>query len=94
MFRGRRDRRHRDHVAPGPLIFRYSTNLLSTALTGERLFDALLFTRLQIEGVLLYFLDNVFLLNFALKAPKGILDRFTILNSNFRQSVTPPIHMG
>ncbi len=33
----------------------------------------------------LYFLDNVFSLHFALKAPQGILKGFALLNSNLCQ---------
>ncbi len=38
----------------------------------------------------LYFLDNVFLLNLALEAAKGIFQRLALLNSHFGQTVTPP----
>ena len=33
----------------------------------------------------LHFLDDVFLLHFALETPQGILQRLTLLQSNFRQ---------
>jgi len=34
--------------------------------------------------------DNVFLLHFALKAAQSILEGLTLLQSNFRQTDTPP----
>ena len=50
------------------LLDGFSTNLFPAALAGERLFDAFLLTRFQVEGVLFDFLDNVFLLNLSLEA--------------------------
>lgn len=60
-------------------------DFLTIALTGKGFFYAPLFARLQIEGMTLDFLDNVFGLHLALKAAKGILKRFTFLNSNLCQ---------
>jgi hypothetical protein len=54
------------------------------------LLGALLFTRLQIEGVPLYFFNDVFLLHFSLKAAKGILQRLALLKLYFSQPDTPP----
>jgi hypothetical protein len=45
---------------------------------------------LQIVGMTLYFLNNVFRLNFALEAAKGALYRLTFLQSNFSQTKSPP----
>lgn len=70
-------------------IFDDSANFLAAALAGKCLFDALLFTRLQVEGMLLHFLDDVFLLNFPLETPQGILDGLTVLNANFGHSKHP-----
>ena len=56
--------------------------LLAIALTCERFFYALLLTWLQVKRVALNFLDNVFGLHLALKAPQGILKGFAFLNSN------------
>lgn len=36
------------------------------------------------------FLNNVFLLNLALKPAQCIFKRFAFLNANFRQRTTPP----
>jgi hypothetical protein len=65
-------------------------NLLPVALASERLFHALLFARLQIKGVALDLLDNVFGLNLALEPAQGILKGFAFLNSNLCQGYTPP----
>ena len=56
---------------PGPelSVFYNSTNLLSAALAGKCLFDALFLTRLQVEGVLFNFFYDVFLLDLPLETP-------------------------
>jgi hypothetical protein len=57
--------------------------LLSQPLAGKRLFCATLFSRLHVITVLLDFLDDVFLLHFALKAAQRIFQRLTFLNTDF-----------
>ena len=66
------------------------TDLLAIALARQRFFHAFLFTGLQIKRVTLDFLDNVFGLHLALKAPQGILKGFALLYSNLCQKNTPP----
>jgi hypothetical protein len=61
------------------------TNLLTITLTCERFFHAFLLTWFQIKRVTLDFLDDVFGLHLALKAPQGILKGFAFLNSNLCQ---------
>jgi hypothetical protein len=61
------------------------TNLLAITLACERFFHALLLTWFQIKRVALDFLDNVFGLHLALKAPQGILKGFAFLYSNLCQ---------
>ena len=61
------------------------TDLLAIALTCQRFFHAFLFTGLQIKRVTLDFLDDVFGLHLALKAPQGILKGFAFLYSNLCQ---------
>jgi hypothetical protein len=63
----------------------FLADLLAITLTSERFFYALLFARLQIKRVALNFLDNVFGLHLALKAPQGILKGFAFLYSNLCQ---------
>jgi hypothetical protein len=71
-------------VAERKLILLF-TNLLTIALTCKRFFHALLLTWFQIKRVTLDFLDNVFGLHLALKAPQGILKGFAFLYSNLCQ---------
>jgi hypothetical protein len=65
-------------------------DLLAITLTGERFFDTLFFTRLQIKRMTLYFLDDVFGLHLALETAQSILKGFAFLNSNLCQEKTPP----
>ena len=67
----------------------FPTNFFPAPFSSQRLFDALLLARFQVEGVFLDFLDDVFLLDLSLETAQSIFDRFTILNSNFRQSIHP-----
>ena len=60
-------------------------NLLAIALASQRFFYALFLAWLQIKGVALDFFDDVFSLYFALETAQGILERFTLLNSNLCQ---------
>jgi len=80
--------RGRRPLGEGLILFLAS--LFTTALTSQGFFHTLLLTRLQIEGMTFYFLDDVFRLNLALETPEGILDRFALLHSNFGQRLTPP----
>jgi hypothetical protein len=57
-----------------------ATLLLAQSLPRKRFFRPTLLARLHIEAVLLYFLDDIFLLHFALKTPQCILKRLTLLN--------------
>jgi hypothetical protein len=61
------------------------TNLLTITLACKRFLHALLLTWFQIKRVTLDFLDNVFGLHLALKAPQGILKGFAFLYSNLCQ---------
>jgi hypothetical protein len=63
----------------------FSTNFFPAPFARQCLLDALPLSRLQVEGVFLDFLDDVFLLDFSLETAQSVFDRFTILNSNFRQ---------
>jgi hypothetical protein len=77
-------------IWPSSLIFDNSADFLAATLAGKSLFDALLLSRLQIEGMLLHFLNDVFLLDLPLETPQGILDGLTVLNANFGHSIHPP----
>jgi hypothetical protein len=61
------------------------TNFLTITLTCQRFFHAFLLTRFKIKRMTLDFLDDVFGLHLALKAPQGILKGFAFLYSNLCQ---------
>jgi chaperonin GroES len=63
--------------------------LLAVALARQGFLGPALFARLQVVGMTLDFLDDVFLLNLALKAAKRAFYGFAVLNDNFRQSNSP-----
>ena len=75
----------------GPVVNRLcgrlvlATILLAAALARESLLDALLLTRLQIETMLLDILDDVFLLDFSLKAAEGAFDCLAFLQPDLGQ---------
>ena len=60
------------------------------ALARQRFFDALFLARLQVKGVALDLLDDVFLLHLALKASQSVLEGFSLLKPYFCQTDTPP----
>jgi hypothetical protein len=66
-----------------------SSHLLAFELLSQLTFEAFLFSGLHVEGVFLDFLDNAFLLNLTLEAPKGALDGLTFEHPNFGQSMPP-----
>ena len=57
--------------------------LLAQTFTRERLLCAAFLARLHVVAVLLYFLDDVFLLHFPLKTAQRIFQRLTFLNAYF-----------
>jgi hypothetical protein len=65
-------------------------NFLTRALASERGLHAFFLTRLEVKGVALDFLNNVFLLHLALEAAQSVLEGLTLLQSDFRQTDTPP----
>src|SRR2546428_9719454 len=66
-----------------------SPHLLAFELLSQLTLETSLFSRLHVEGVFLDFLDNTFLLNLTLEAPKGALHGLTFEHSNFGQSIPP-----
>jgi hypothetical protein len=74
---------------PIPLILLFAS-LFSAAFTRERFFNALLFAGLQVKGVSLDLLDNIFLLNLALKAAQRVLEGFALLEPDFCQPDNTP----
>ena len=65
-------------------------NFLASAFTSQRSFYTFFLARFEVKGVALDLLDNVLLLHFALEAAQSVLEGFTLLQPNFRQTDTPP----
>jgi len=76
-------------VIPYSLVLLFAS-FLAAAFARQRFLDTLLFARLQVEGVTLNLLDDVFLLHFALEPAQGIFEGFTLLNSYFSQLTNTP----
>jgi hypothetical protein len=64
----------------------FAALLLARALTRQSLLCAASVARLQIEGVLLDILDDIFLLHLALEPAKRAFDRFAFLYLDFSQA--------
>ena len=54
-------------------LFRFFANLLSSTLSSQGLLHPALCARLQVEGVALHFLNDVFRLNLALEATESVV---------------------
>ena len=81
---------HSGKERPNGSLILFFPCLLATAFTRQCFLYALFLARLQVEGVTLNLLDNIFLLHFALETAQRILEGLTLLNSDFRQLATPP----
>jgi len=66
-----------------------SANLFSGTLSRQSLLLSPLLARLQVVGMTLHFLNDVFRLNLALEPTQGILQRFAVMQSNFCQTDHP-----
>lgn len=66
-------------------LVRFPALLLTQSLPRKRFFCPALLAGFHVEAVLLYFLDDVFLLHFALEAAQCIFQRFTLLDDYFCQ---------
>jgi hypothetical protein len=66
-------------------LLRLFAGLFAIPFPRQRFFHATLLTGLQIEGVALNFLDDVFLLDLPLEPAQRVFKGFALLNSNFRQ---------
>lgn len=67
---------------------------LARSFTSQCCLYTLLFAGLQVKGVALHFLDNVFLLHLALETSQSILEGLALLQSYFCQTYTPPNPSG
>src|SRR5579884_4269663 len=68
-------------------VRRLAAHFLAFELLREFAFKTFLFSRFHIEGVFLDFLDDAFLLNLSLKAPKRALNGLTFKHSNLGQKL-------
>ena len=73
----------------GPLVLLFPS-FFPAAFTRQRFLDTLLFARLQVKGVTLDLLDDVFLLHFALETAQGIFEGLSLLDSYFSQLTNTP----
>jgi len=72
-------------------LFRFASEFLSVPLPRQSLLGPALVTRLQIEGVLLDVLDDVFLLNLPFEPAEGALDGFAFLQFDFSHALKHPL---
>jgi len=74
----------------GSELFDIAGALLAVTLSGESFLCAAFFARLQVKRVPLDFLNNIFLLNLPFEAAQRTLKRFTVLQMDFCQLISPP----
>jgi hypothetical protein len=72
----------------------FFARFLTSSLARESGFDTLFLAGFQVEGVAFDLLDNVFLLHLALEAAQSVLEGFSLLQSYFCQTDTPPNSSG
>src|SRR5271166_2777821 len=70
-------------------LLRLSAILFSGALSCQSLLHSALLARLQVVRVTLNVLNDVFRLNLAFEPTEGVLQRLTLLQSNFCQTHHP-----
>jgi hypothetical protein len=79
---------------PSTLLVLFFARFLASTLASEGCFYTLFLAGLQVKGVALNLLDNVFLLHLALETAQRVLEGFTLLKSYFCQTDTPPNPSG
>jgi len=77
-----------------PALILFLACLFAGPLASQRSLYTLFFARLQVEGVALNLLDDVFLLHLALKAAQSVLEGFSLLKAYFCQTNAPPDSSG
>jgi hypothetical protein len=73
-----------------PALILLLTRLLTGTLASQCGLHALFFARLQVKGVTLDLLNNVFLLHLALETAQSIFEGLTLLQSYFGQKRYTP----
>ena len=81
---------HPGKERPSAALVLFFARLLASTLASESSLDTLFLAGLQVEGVALDLLDNVFLLHLALETAQRVLEGFTLLKPYFCQTDTPP----
>src|SRR5712692_6814935 len=92
-----RRKRKGDPAITGPprSLIRFAPLLLAQSLPRKRFLGPALLAGFHVEAVLLDFLDDVFLLHFALETAQGIFQRFALLDDDFSHGLnSPPIRFG
>ncbi len=81
-------------AAPGgsgsSCLILFLARLLTRPLASQRCFHAFFLAGLQVKGVTLDLLDDVFLLHLAFEAAQSILEGFTLLKPDFCQNRYTP----
>ena len=72
------------------LLFLLFASFLPAAFACQGFLDSLFLAGLQIKGVPLDLLNNVFLLHFALEPPQSVLEGLALLRPNFGQLAYTP----
>src|SRR5947209_6651320 len=76
-------------------LLRFAPHFLAQSLPRKRFFRPALFAGFHVKAMLFYFLDDVFLLHFALETAQRIFQGLTLLDNNFSHLViSPPIRFG
>ena len=79
---------------PFTALVLFFARFLASPLACESRLNPLFLAGLQIKGVALDLLDNVFLLHLALEPAQSVLEGFALLKSHFCQTDTPPNPSG
>jgi hypothetical protein len=85
---------HRSPPRPRSALLQFASELLPIPLACERLLCPALVSRLQVEGVFLDVLDDVFLLHLPLEASEGAFNRFALLNLHFSHKQSHPFRVA
>ena len=85
---------HRSAPRSRSVLLQFASEFLPIPLARERLLGPALVSRLQIEGVFLDVLDDVFLLHLPLEASEGAFNRFALLNLHFSHKQSHPFRVA
>ena len=69
----------------------FVSGLFTSPFTSQCCFHSSLLSWFQVEGMLFDFFNDVLLLNLPLEATQRVLQRLSVLKSNFSQSINTPV---